>query len=305
MSQQIREAVAEDANCAFVDANGLTTALLGDAIYTNPFVLGHAWQKGWIPLAYESLTRAIELNGVAIETNKRAFEWGRAAAHDLDAVKKAAFPAQVIELKRVASSLEDIVAKRVEYLTGYQNASYAKRYADLVERVRRVESDRFGGSTKLAEAVARYYFKLLAYKDEYEVARLHLESTLPAALAAEYPDGVSIQYNLHPPLLRALGFHGKIKFGRWFDVVFRALRGLRGLRGGALDPFGWPEVRRVERALVGEYRALVDKVLVGLDAASHARAVKLAGLPDVIRGYEDVKLANVRRFRDDVRALGF
>jgi len=145
----------------------------------------------------------------------------------------------------------------------------------------------------------------MAYKDEYEVARLHLQNDLVAALQEEYPDGVSIHYNLHPPMLRALGWQRKIKFGRWFGGVFRALRGMRGLRGSPFDPFGWAEVRRVERALVGEYRGLIEKALVGLDAASHARAVKLANLPDLIRGYEEIKLANVRRFREEVRALGF
>ena len=161
------------------------------------------------------------------------------------------------------------------------------------------------GTTALGEAVARYLFKLMAYKDEYEVARLHLQNDLVAALQEEYPDGVSIHYNLHPPMLRALGWQRKIKFGRWFGGVFRALRGMRGLRGSPFDPFGWAEVRRVERALVGEYRGLIEKALVGLDAASHARAVKLASLPDLIRGYEEIKLANVRRFREEVRALGF
>jgi indolepyruvate ferredoxin oxidoreductase len=145
----------------------------------------------------------------------------------------------------------------------------------------------------------------MAYKDEYEVARLHLKNDLAAALKDEYPDGVTVKYNLHPPLLRAFGWKGKIRFGRWFDGVFRALHAMRGVRGGTLDVFGWPEVRRVERALIGEYIGLVDKALAGLDAAAYDKAVKVAGLPDLIRGYEDIKLANVRRFRAEVRALGF
>jgi indolepyruvate ferredoxin oxidoreductase len=145
----------------------------------------------------------------------------------------------------------------------------------------------------------------MAYKDEYEVARLHLKNDLAEALKDEYPDGVTVQYNLHPPLLRALGWKSKVRFGRWFDVVFRGLCAMRGIRGGALDVFGWPEVRRVERALIGEYVALVDKALAGLSAASYDTAAKLAALPDLIRGYEDIKLANVRRFHEEVRALGF
>jgi indolepyruvate ferredoxin oxidoreductase len=175
----------------------------------------------------------------------------------------------------------------------------------FVRRVAEVERAAVPGESRLAEAVARYLFKLMAYKDEYEVARLHLRNDLAAALKEEYPDGVTVQYNLHPPLLRALGWERKIRFGRWFDSVFRALRAMRGVRGGALDVFGWPEVRRVERALIGEYVALVDQAVAGLGADSYDRAVKLAALPDLIRGYEDVKLASVRRFREEVRALGF
>jgi indolepyruvate ferredoxin oxidoreductase len=169
----------------------------------------------------------------------------------------------------------------------------------VVEAERRVAPER----TALSEAVARHLFKLMAYKDEYEVARLHLKNDLAAALKDEYPDGVTVHYNLHPPLLRALGWQKKIRFGRWFDSVFRALYAMRGVRGGALDVFGWPEVRRVERALIGEYIGLVDRALGGLGTASYDRAVKLAALPDLIRGYEDIKLANVRRFRAEVQAL--
>jgi indolepyruvate ferredoxin oxidoreductase len=194
---------------------------------------------------------------------------------------------------------------RVPELIDYQDAAYARRYVDVVRRVVEAERRLVPDRTALSEAVARHLFKLMAYKDEYEVARLHLKNDLAAALKEEYPDGVTVKYNLHPPLLRAFGWQRKIRFGRWFDSVFRALHAMRGLRGGALDVFGWPEVRRVERALVGEYVSLVDQALAGLDARSYDRAVKLAGLPDLIRGYEEIKLANVRRFRDEVRALGF
>jgi len=145
----------------------------------------------------------------------------------------------------------------------------------------------------------------MAYKDEYEVARLHLRNDLARQLAAEFPDGVDVRYHLHPPLLRALGMRGKLKLGKWFDVVFRSLAALRGLRGTALDPFGRAHVRRVERELIGEYRALVDKALVDLSETGYERAVKLANLPDLIRGYEEIKLRNVKRFRDEVRTLGF
>jgi indolepyruvate ferredoxin oxidoreductase len=305
---QVREAIGDDTHIGLVDASSLATALLGDAIFTNPFVLGYAWQKSWVPLSYESLVRAIELNGVAVEANKRAFEWGRAAAHELEAVKRAAFPdqsAQVIELRRVATSLEDIVAKRVEFLTGYQNAAYAKRYSDLVERVRRVESDRLHGSTRLAEAAARYYFKLLAYKDEYEVARLQSDPAFRARLAAQFEgvDGKDFKLNFHlaPPILAKpdpqTGVPKKMQFGPWMASVFTLLAKFKGLRGTAFDIFGRTEERKTERALIVEYEQLIDELLAKLSADNHALAVQLASLPEEIRGYGHVKerhLAAVR-----------
>ena len=307
-AQQVREAIGDDSHAALVDASGLATALLGDSIYTNPFVLGYAWQRGWVPLRYESLVRAIELNAVSIEANKRAFEWGRATAHDLEAVRRAALPeqsAQVIELKRTATSLEDIVAKRVEFLTGYQNAAYAKRYADVVERVRRVESDRLHGTTKLAEAVARYYFKLLAYKDEYEVARLQSDPAFRARLAAQFEgiDGKNFQLNFHlaPPLLAKpdpqTGVAKKMRFGPWMMTVFALLARLKGLRGTAFDIFGHTTERRAERALIGEYEQLVDELLGKLSAENHALAIEMARLPEEIRGFGHVKERNLAATR--------
>jgi indolepyruvate ferredoxin oxidoreductase len=314
--QQVRETIGAEANLALVDATGLATALLGDAIYTNPFVLGYAWQKGWVPLGYEALIRAIELNGVAVEANKRAFEWGRAAAHDLEAVKKAAAReqgAQVIELKRTATSLDEIVARRVEFLTGYQSAAYAKRYADLVARVRRVESDRLAGATRLAEAVARNYFKLLAYKDEYEVARLHADPAFRAKLAAQFEgvDGKPYKLNFYlaPPLLAkpdpATGVAKKMRFGPWMMTVFALLSKLKFLRGTPFDLFGRTAERKAERALIGEYERLVDELLAKLSADNHALAVQLAGLPEEIRGFGHIKernLAAVRAKWTDLRA---
>jgi indolepyruvate ferredoxin oxidoreductase len=293
MLQQIREAVGTDAHAAAVDATGLATQLLGDGIYTNPFVLGFAWQKGWIPLAYETLVRAIELNGVSIDANKRAFEWGRAAAHDLDAVRRAAggSAAQVIELKR-APTLEEIVARRVEFLTGYQNAAYARRYSELVERVRKVESDRLQ-STRLTEAVARYWFKLLAIKDEYEVARLHADPAFRDKIAAMFEGDFRLNFHLAPPLLAkpdpVTGRPSKMRFGPWMLTAFGLLAKLKGLRGTALDVFGYSEERRMERALIGEYEKLVDELLGKLAADSHALAIELASIPEDIRGYGHVK----------------
>ena len=305
----------------YLDALGLAERLFDDHMAANLIVLGAAYQAGAIPVAAQAIERAIALNGVSVEMNTQAFRAGRLAVvnPELVAARKvhrvgAAEVEPALHLHPEARALVDsvgadgelrrLLAIRVPELIEYQDAAYARSYVEFVARVRDAERAATPGTTALGEAVARHLFKLMAYKDEYEVARLHLQNDLAAALKEQYPDGVTIHYNLHPPMLRALGWQRKIKLGRWFEGVFRALRAMRRLRGSGLDPFGRAEVRRVERALVGEYKALVDQALVGLDAASHARAVKLANLPDLIRGYEEIKLANVRRFREEVRALG-
>ena len=315
----INRVTRKDEN-AFVDALGLAETLFDDHMAANLIVLGAAYQAGAIPVAAEAIERAIALNGVSVAMNTQAFRAGRLVVADpgwaatlkrrrVGAVETlaplTAKARALVDMAGATGETRRLLEIRVPELIDYQDASYAQRYVDVVRRVvdaeRRVAPDR----TALSAAVARHLFKLMAYKDEYEVARLHLKNDLAAALKDEYPDGVTVQYNLHPPLLRAFGWQGKIRFGRWFDGVFRALHAMRGLRGGALDVFGWPEVRRVERALVAEYVALIDTALAGLNVASYDRAATLAGLPDLIRGYEDIKLANVRRFRDEVRALGF
>jgi indolepyruvate ferredoxin oxidoreductase len=315
MVQQVREAVGDAAvgnEAAFhsVDANAIATALLGDAIYTNPFMLGFAWQKGWVPLAHASLMRAIELNGVQIEANKRAFEWGRATAHDAEAVRRIMQPAQVIELKR-SSTLDELVSRRVEFLTGYQDAAYAKRYASLVERVRKVESDRLNGSSKLAEAVARYYFKLMSYKDEYEVARLHSDPAFRARIESQF-EGVGgkpfkLNFHLAPPILTrpdpVTGKVKKMRFGPWMMTAFGVLAKLKGLRGTAFDVFGRTHERRMERALIGEYEQLVEELLGKLNADNHAVAVQLASLPEEIRGYGAIKERNLAAARTKWTAL--
>jgi indolepyruvate ferredoxin oxidoreductase len=204
-----------------------------------------------------------------------------------------------------AGELTRLLEIRVPELIAYKNSGYARSYVQFVKRVREAEAAQVPGETRLSEAVARYLFKLMAYKDEYEVARLSLKPDIGRALAEEFPGGVKLAYNLHPPLLRALGLKQKLKLGPWFGTVFGVLARMKMLRGTPFDPFGFAAVRRVERQLAGEYRALVEKALVGLSPESYERAVKLAGLPDVIRGYEEIKLRNVQRFRDEVRALGF
>jgi indolepyruvate ferredoxin oxidoreductase len=203
------------------------------------------------------------------------------------------------------AELRRLLEVRVPELVAYQDARYARQYVEFVRQVREAEQRALPGESRLSEAVARYLFKLMAYKDEYEVARLHLRDDLPRRLADEFPDGVDVHYRLHPPFLRAIGLRRKLRLGTWFDVVFRLLVSLRGVRGTALDPFGYARVRQAERELIGEYRALVDKALVDLSETGYERAVALARLPDLVRGYEDIKLGNVKRFREAVRALGF
>ncbi|HEX3177132.1 MAG TPA: indolepyruvate ferredoxin oxidoreductase family protein [Methylomirabilota bacterium] len=315
----INRCTRKDEN-AFVDALGLAETLFDDHMAANLIVLGAAYQAGAIPVAAAAIERAIELNGVSVAMNTQAFRAGRLVVADptwagtltrrrvgaLDVTAPLSAESRaLVDGVGAEGELRRLLEVRVPELIAYQDAAYARRYVDVVRRVLAAERAAAPGRTALSENVARYLFKLMAYKDEYEVARLHLQNDLGAALKDEYPEGVTVHYNLHPPLLRALGWQRKLRFGRWFDSVFRALYGMRGLRGGALDPFRWPEVRRVERALVGEYVALVDQALAGLSESSYDRAAKLAALPDLIRGYEDIKLANVRRFREEVRALGF
>jgi indolepyruvate ferredoxin oxidoreductase len=304
----------------YLDALGLAELLFDDHMAANLIVLGAAYQAGAIPVSARAIEEAIVLNGVSVTMNTNAFRAGRLAVADpawLAGLRKHRVGAveTVTPLSAEARALVDRVGAegelrrlleiRVPELIAYQDAAYARPYVEFVGKVAAAERAAVPGETSLGEGVARYLFKLMAYKDEYEVARLHLANDLAAQLAEEYPDGVEVRYALHPPILRAMGMKKKLKLGRWFDGGFRLLTAMRGLRGTALDPFGRAGVRRVERELIGEYRALVEKSLVGLSPDTHARAVKLANLPDVIRGYEDIKLRNVQKFRDEVRALGF
>jgi len=304
----------------YVDALGLAETLFEDHMAANMILFGAAYQAGAIPVSASAIEQAIALNGVSVTMNTQAFQAGRLVVadpawarsvrpHRLGAVETApaltAAARALVDSVGAAGEIRRLLEIRVPELIAYQNVAYARSYVDAVTKVATAERVAVPGETALTEAVARYLFKLMAYKDEYEVARLHLCNDLAAQLAEEYPDGVEVRYALHPPLLRALGMKKKVKLGRWFDGAFRALVAMRGLRGTLLDPFGHAEVRRVERQLIEEYRALIDKTLVGLSPETHARVVKLASLPDVIRGYESIKLRNVQRFRDEVRALGF
>ena len=316
LTTEIRKAIGADragneANCDLIDANKLTVALMGDALYTNPFMLGYAWQKGWIPLTEHSLLRAIELNAVAVDANKKAFVWGRRAAHDRTAVERVAFPAEVVELKRdgskkLSGSLDETVSRRVDFLVGYQNAAYAKRYTALVDQVRAAETRLSAGpsaklSLPLTEAVARYFFKLLAYKDEYEVARLYTDTAfmekINAQFEADEKNGpISIKFNLAPPMFSKRDDKGhlvKKQYGPWMMTAFGVLAKMKGLRGTAFDPFGRTAERRAERALIDEYESTIPMMLAKLDASNVDAAVAVTSVPEDIRGYGHVKEANM------------
>ncbi|MBC7956105.1 MAG: 2-oxoacid:acceptor oxidoreductase family protein, partial [Cytophagales bacterium] len=295
-------AAAGPKNVGAFDADQLSVGLIGDSLYTNPLMLGYAWQQGRVPLSHASLMRAIELNGVQVDNNKCAFEWGRRAAHDLASVKALTQTAQVIEFVRKTTNLDDMLAKRVAFLTAYQNDAYAAQYQAFVEKVRVAENP--FNSTKLSEAVARYLFKLMAYKDEYEVARLHTDKVFLDKVAAQFEGQMGKDFKLHyhlaPPLLAKKNDKGELvkqPFGPWMLTAFRVLAQLKGLRGTAFDVFGRTEERRTERALITEYRSSVDEVLRGLNATNHSLAVSIASLPEDIRGYGHVKVRHLAAAR--------
>ena len=289
-----------------IDAGRIATALMGDTIATNMFMLGYAWQKGWVPLTEAAIIKAIELNGVSIEFNKQAFIWGRSAAHDLAAVEKLSrgkvTEAQVIEFKRVPT-LDAIIAKRAEALTAYQDAAYAQQYRDFVAQVRAAESRLGDGvkSSRLTEAVARYLFKLMAYKDEYEVARLYTSGAFLKKIDGMFAGDYKIKFHLAPPLLARRDKQGhliKQEFGPWMMKAFGVLAKFKALRGTALDIFGYSEERKTERALIGQYRQTLATLLPRLTADNLSKVVALASIPEDIRGYGHVKERHLKAARE-------
>jgi indolepyruvate ferredoxin oxidoreductase len=234
---------------------------------------------------------------VAVEFNKKSFVWGRRAAVDLERVRRIAMPAEVVALgEHFSRNLDELVERRVKFLTGYQDAAYAARYKALVERVRAAEQDKVGG-TKLAEAVARYYAKLLAYKDEYEVARLYSDSAFTKKIEGMFEGDYKVNFHLAPPLLAKpdpqTGEPRKMRFGPWMMRAFGVLAKLKGLRGTPLDVFGRTEERRMERALIGEYEKTVETLLQKLARDNCAVALEIASLPESIRGYGHIKSQSV------------
>ncbi|GAB3003767.1 indolepyruvate ferredoxin oxidoreductase [Arenimonas maotaiensis] len=296
----------------------LALALMGDAIATNLLMLGYAWQQGLVPLSLESILRAIELNGAAVEMNKKAFAWGRMAAHDPAAVQAAAGfggGAKAVDFLddahaatelafvgegRLSRSLQDTVALRAKFLTEYQDAAYARRYTDFVAEVRAEEARHTPDYTGVSEAVAKYLFKLMAYKDEYEVARLYSSPAFRRQIEDTFEGDIKLHLNLAPPLFAKKDADGhllKREFGAWALPLVRGLRHLKFLRGTAFDVFGKTEERRMERALIADYMRDVRAVLVKLSVANHADAVRFARLPEHIRGFGHVKERHVAKVK--------
>ncbi|GGF45619.1 indolepyruvate ferredoxin oxidoreductase [Aliidongia dinghuensis] len=292
----------------YVEATRLAVALLGDSIAANLFMLGYAWQKGAVPLSAEAIDRAIELNGVAVEFNKKSFLWGRRAAVDLAAVEAAAAPPRpATGSRRRSESLDELIERRIADLTRYQNAAYAERYAALVRRVVQAEAERVPGRTGLGEAVARNLYKLMAYKDEYEVARLYTDGEFLQKLHERFEGDFTLQFHLAPPLLAerhsTTGHLMKKTYGPWMLKAFGLLAHFKGLRGTLWDPFGRSEERRAERRLIGEYVAVVEEILSRLGADNHGTALELARIPERIRGFGHVKEANMAEAKRAEAAL--
>jgi indolepyruvate ferredoxin oxidoreductase len=291
----------------FLDATGLATGLLGDSLATNLFMLGFAYQGGLVPVSAEAIDRAIELNGAAIDFNRRAFRWGRRAAVDRALVAARATPADAVpETHRLSETLDEVIARRVEFLTGYQNAAYAERYAGWISRVRDAEAA-VTDSTRLTDAVARALFKLMAYKDEYEVARLYTDTSFLDRIADRFEGPYRLRFHLAPPLLAdrdpATGHLRKRDYGPWLLGAFRILAKLRWLRGTRFDIFGRTAERRRERQSIAEYEALLGEIIAGLATANHAIAVELAAVPLEIRGFGHIKEANLRRAQATAETL--
>jgi indolepyruvate ferredoxin oxidoreductase len=294
----LRHAIAERAGKGPVhhfDAHTAAVKLFGDSIAANIFLLGYAHQLGSVPIGAAAIEQAIELNGAAVEMSKAAFRFGRLAAHDMAAVERVMGAAATPAAPK-AETLEDIVAYRADLLTGYQDAALAQRYRARVAAIAEAERTKAPGRAGLAEAVARGYHKLLAYKDEYEVARLFTDPAVEKALSEQFEARGKLQFHLAPPLLarrdKRTGEPRKITFGRWMLPVFRLLAKGKRLRGTAWDLFGYTRERRLERQMIADYEALLDEIAEHLSPASHATAIALASLPLEIKGFGHIKERN-------------
>jgi indolepyruvate ferredoxin oxidoreductase len=311
-SERLKRTIVADAgreNVHFIDATQLATALFGQSIAANIFLVGYAYQLGAIPLSAAAIERAIELNGEAVAMNGAAFHWGRRAAVDRAAVEALAQPATAkSEAEHLSESFDDMVERRIKFLIAYQDATYAAEYRALVDRVKTAEAVRTPGKCGLVEAVARYLFKLMAYKDEYEVARLYTDGAFEKQVKTEFDgDNLRFEFHLAPPLLarhdKTTGLPRKMSFGPWVLPVFRLLTKMKFLRGTALDPFGYSAERRIERKLIADYKTLLDEILANLTPENHHLAVGLAAIPEKIRGFGHVKQRHLQAAKADEAAL--
>ncbi|MBF9032983.1 indolepyruvate ferredoxin oxidoreductase family protein [Rhodobacterales bacterium HKCCE2091] len=298
---RIATAFGGEDRLSVIDANALSDALLGDPVFANVLMLGAAWQAGLVPVSEKALFRAIEMNGVKPDANRDAFLWGRIAAQD-----PARAAAQAGVSRPAPVTFDGVVARRVEELTAYQDAAYAARYRAKVAEVAKAETTIAGGPGALSDAAARGLYKLMAYKDEYEVARLHTQTGFLDGLKDRFEDGFEVRYHLAPPILHgpedARGRPGKRSFGPWMGRAMGGLARLKRLRGTMFDPFGYSAERRMERALIGEYEGLLERLTAGLTADNLDRAARIAALADEIRGFGPVKAEAVERTRAAIAA---
>jgi indolepyruvate ferredoxin oxidoreductase len=296
MQTALRDTIG-DKNLDIIDATGIATILMGDSIATNSFMLGYAFQKGTIPLSLEAIMRAIEINGAAVEMNKQAFGWGRLAAHDISRVRSVTqFRSRAAATTR---TLDETIAYRAEFLTAYQDKAYAERYLATVAKVRRAEAAVSTSSTELTEAVAKNLFKLMAYKDEYEVARLYADDSFAKKLGEKFEGDFRLKFHLAPPIFarrdKATGHLLKKEFGGWMMPAFRLLAKLKFLRGTAWDPFGRSAERKTERRLIEDYLGMIDQRIASLKAEQIPLLARLSRLPETIRGYGHIKEASIAK----------
>jgi indolepyruvate ferredoxin oxidoreductase len=289
----------------YINANRVATRLLGDSIATNLFMLGYAFQNSLIPVSAAGIERAIELNGIAVEMNKQAFLWGRRAACDWKTVRTLAEADGLTQSR--PQSIDELISHRVDELTAYQNAAYAERYRRLVERVQAVEMQKAPGQTSLTEAVACYLYKLMAYKDEYEVARLYTDGRFERLLRERFEGAYSLKFHLAPPIFAfkdaETGFRKKRTYRAWILTAMRLLARLKGLRGTPLDIFGYHPERRMERQLIADYEAVISELVEGLYTENHDLAVRIASIPEQIRGYSHVKERHITEAKAEEESL--
>jgi indolepyruvate ferredoxin oxidoreductase len=304
------------ADNVYLDAQALSEALFGDHMPANLLLIGAAFQHGCIPISSAAIEHAIKLNGAAVEKSIAAFTWGRAAVARPELVESIMNPPKeaergpskqalkIVDKTGATGELRRLLEIRVADLIDYQSVKYAKTYADRVMKVARAEAEKGApGETAVAEAYARGLYKLMSYKDEYEVARLHLDAIEQAKVDDEFGEDAKVYFMLHPPVLRALGMQRKLKLGPWFVPAFRTLRSMKRLRGTPLDVFGMFAIRRLERELIPEYVTMVEDAVEQLRPETHTTVAKIAALPDMVRGYEHVKERNVERYRAEAERL--